>query len=222
MKLKSHKKKSFSTFISLNIIIFLISLSCSFFLLKIFAIRSNKYLFPLAKLQLDKAISFVINHSTDNLEQPNDLYSLDISNNEIKMINYNPSKVVKLLDTITFNIENDLRDIENNQSRFPEFTNGFYGEIPFGLIFNNVLLNNIGPKIKLKFKFLGSIISEVETEAKPYGINNAIIEMRIKVTVNGQIILPFQSEEVTISNVIPISINVVKGNVPSGYISSYK
>lgn len=222
MKLKSHKNYLISTFISLNIIIFLISLSCSFFLLNIFATRSEKYLLPLAKLKLDKAISFVINHSTDNLKHPDDLYSLDISNNEIKMINYNPSKVVKLLDTITFNIENELRDIENNHSRFPEFTNGFYGEIPFGLIFNNVLLNNIGPKIKLKFNFLGSIIGEVETEAKPYGINNAIIEMRIKVTVNGQIILPFQSEEVTISNVIPISINVVEGNVPSGYISSYK
>ena len=222
MKLKSHKKHFLSFFLSLNIIILLISLSSAFFLIKIFSNRSNKYLLPLAKLQLDKAISFVINHSTDNFKNTDELYSLDIYNNEIKMINYNPSKIVKLLDTITFNIENDLRAIENNQSRFPEFSNGFYGEIPFGLIFNNILLNNIGPKIKLKFKFLGSIISEVETEVKPYGLNNAIIELRIKVTVNGRIILPFISEEVTISNVIPISINVVEGNVPSGYISSYK
>lgn len=222
MKLKSHKKHKLSTFFSLNLLILVAAFICSFMLLNIFANRSEKYLLPLAKLKLDKAISFVINHATDNFDNNTELYSLDISNNEIKMINYNPTEVVKLLDQITFNIENDLRDIENNQSRFPEFSQGFYGEIPFGLIFNNVLLTNLGPKIKLKFNFLGSIISEVETEAKPYGINNAILEMRIKVTVNGQIILPFISEEITISNVIPISINVVQGNVPSGYISSYK
>ena len=222
MKLKRLKKHKLSTFFSLNLLILVSAFICSFFLLAEFANRSEKYLLPLAKLQLDKAISFVINHATDNFDNTNDLYSLDITNNEIKMINYNTIEVVKLLDQITFNIEQDLRDIENNQSRFSEFSHGFYGEIPFGLIFNNVLLSNLGPKIHLKFKFLGSIISEVETEAKPYGINNAILEMRIKVTVNGQIILPFVSEEVTISNVIPISLNVVEGNVPQGYISSYK
>lgn len=222
MKLKSRKKHCLTTFFSLNLIIVVSAFICSCILINIFAKRSEKYLLPLAKLKLDKAISFVINHSTDNFDNTNKLYQLDIYNNEIKMINYNPTEVVKLLDTITFNIENDLRDIENNRSRFPDFSQGFFSDIPFGLIFNNVLLANLGPKIKLKFNFIGSIISEVETEAKPYGINNAILEMRIKVTVNGQIILPFVSEEVTISNVIPISVNIVQGNVPSGYISSYK
>lgn len=222
MKLKSRKKHCLTTFFSLNLIIVVSAFICSCILINIFAKRSEKYLLPLAKLKLDKAISFVINHSTDNFDNTNKLYQLDIYNNEIKMINYNPTEVVKLLDTITFNIENDLRDIENNRSRFPDFSQGFFSDIPFGLIFNNVLLANLDPKIKLKFNFLGSIIGEVETEAKPYGINNAILEMRIKVTVTGQIILPFVSEEVTISNVIPISVNIVQGNVPSGYISSYK
>ena len=84
------------------------------------------------------------------------------------------------------------------------------------------MLSNIGPKIKLKYLFLNSIISKVETEVKPYGINNAYLEMRVNISVTGRIILPFVSEEVTINNVVPLSINIVSGKVPDAYISSYK
>lgn len=222
MKLKKYHKSKISTIITINLLIIVFSFICAIFLLANFSSKSKTTLLPLAKLKLEKAISFVINHATDNYNLNNNLYTLDIENDEIKMINYNTIEVVKMLDQITFNIEKDLRDIENNNSRFPEFSNGFYGEIPFGLIFNNVFLNNLGPKIKLRFTFLGSIISNVETEVKPYGINNAYLEMRISLTVNGKIILPFTSEDVSITNVIPVSISVVQGKVPSGYISSYK
>lgn len=222
MKLKRYKKSKLSSYFSINLTIIIFSFICSALLIVVFSRRSHQILLPLAKVQLEKAISFVINHATDNFDNSNDLYTLDITDNEINMLNYNTIEVVKLLDQITFNIEDDLRAIESGNSRFPEFSNGYYGEIPFGVIFNNVFLNNFGPVIKLKFKFLGSIISEVTTEVKPYGINNALLELRISITVDGQIILPFISENVSISNAIPISINVVQGTVPEAYISTYK
>jgi len=222
MKLKKYKKNKLSSILNINLLIIISSLICSFFIIAQISKRSEQILLPLAKLKIEKVVSLVINHATDNFENMDKLYILDIDNNEIKMLNYNTKEVVRLLDQITFNIENDLRDIENNESRFPDFKEGVYGEIPIGVIFNNVFLNNLGPKIKLKFIFLGSIISNVETEVKPYGINNAYLEMRVSVTVNGKIILPFISDEVKISNVIPISINIIQGNVPEGYISTYK
>ena len=126
------------------------------------------------------------------------------------MINYNNKEVVKLLDNITFNIEDELKNRE------------IYGEIPFGVIFNNAMLSNLGPIIKLKFLFISSVISKIETEVKPYGINNAYLEIRVNISVTGRIILPFVSEEVTINNVIPITISIVSGKVPEAYISSYK
>ena len=96
------------------------------------------------------------------------------------------------------------------------------GEVPFGAIFGNSLLSGIGPKLKLKLKILGDVVSNVETEIKPYGINNAYVEMRIYLSVTARIILPFVNEKVTISNVIPISMDVVQGSIPEAYISSYK
>jgi len=222
MKLKKYKKTKLSTYISINLSIIIFSFICATLLIAILSQRSHQILLPYAKLQLEKAISFVINHATDNIDASKELYSLDITNNEIKMLNYNTVEVVKLLDQITFNIEDDLRAIETGHSRFPEFANGFYGEIPFGLIFDNVFFNNLGPTIKLKFKFLGSIVSEVTTEVKPYGINNALLELHVSITVDGQILIPFVSEPVSINNTIPISINVVQGTVPQGYITTYK
>ena len=65
-------------------------------------------------------------------------------------------------------------------------------------------------------------MSNIETEVKPYGINNAYVEVRIKLEVTARIVLPFISKKVIISNVIPISMNIVQGSIPEAYISSYK
>ena len=40
--------------------------------------------------------------------------------------------------------------------------------------------------------------------------------------MRARIYLPFVSKDVEISNVIPISLNIVQGSVPQGYIASYK
>ena len=83
-------------------------------------------------------------------------------------------------------------------------------------------MRGLGPKIKIKSEMVGSIISNIETEVKPYGINNAYVETRIFLEVIAKIYLPFVTKDVKISNVIPISMNIVQGSVPQGYITSYK
>ena len=95
-------------------------------------------------------------------------------------------------------------------------------DLRYSVIFGNSLLSGIGPKIKIRLELLGDITSNIETEVKPYGINNAYIEMKIQLEVTARILLPFISEKVVISNVIPISMNIVEGTVPEAYISSYK
>lgn len=215
------KNKKISSYIILNLILIILSLILSLLIIGYFSKKSEEILLPLAESKIKKVISLVINHATDGLEYNSNIYTLDKENNEIKMINYNTKEVVNLLDTITFKIEKDIASIELNKD-LPYLENNMYGEIPFGVIFDNSMLSNIGPKIKLKFIYLGNIVSKVETEIKPYGINNAYVEMRISVSVTGRILLPFVSKEITIDNIIPISINIIPGKVPDAYISSYK
>lgn len=215
------KNKKISSYIILNIILIILSLILSLLIIVSFSKKSEEILLPLAESKIKKVISLVINHATDDLEYKNNIYTLDKENNEIKMINYNTKEVVKLLDTITFKIENDINTISSNKN-LPYIENSMYGIIPFGIIFESSMLSNIGPKIKIKFEYLGNIVSKIETEIKPYGINNAYVEMRVSLSVTGRIILPFVSKEITIDNVIPISINIIPGKVPDAYISSYK
>ena len=141
---------------------------------------------------------------------------------EIKMINYNSYEATKVINTVTHNLQAKIKEFETGEINYYGEESGIIAEIPFGVIFGNALLNNLGPKIKLRLNLLGDIISNLETEVKPYGINNAYVEVRISLTVTARIILPFVTENVSISNVIPISMNIVQGNVPEGYIYSYK
>ena len=64
------------------------------------------------------------------------------------------------------------------------------------------------------------IISELETEVKPYGINNALVVVRIKITAHIKVILPLVPKDIEIVNKIPISINIINGSIPEAYIST--
>ena len=227
MRLKRYKKKKISSYISISIFLVVISLIISFIVIDYFADRANEILFPMAESQTRKVIAMIINKSCTNVNIGDNLYVINKdSNNEIKMITYNSFEVTKLINQVTTNIENMISDIENGEMDYYGNTlnkeNGVIAEIPFGVIFGNSLLANVGPKIKLRLNLLGDIISNIETEIKPYGINNAYVEVRIHLTVTARIVLPFVSEKVVISNVIPLSMNIVQGNIPEAYISSYK
>ena len=227
MKLKRYKKKRFSSYISMSLIFIVISLILACFVIDYFADKADEILLPMAESQTRKVVTMVINASCNNVDIGENLYAINKDNNgEIKMITYNSFEVTKLINQVTSNIENMISDIENGKIDYYGNTenkeNGVIAEIPFGVIFGNSLLANVGPKIKLRLNLLGDIISNIETEIKPYGINNAYVEVRIHLTVTARIVLPFVSEKVVISNVIPLSMNIVQGNIPEAYISSYK
>ena len=205
----------------------IISLMFSFIIIDYFAKKSREILLPMAESITRKVVTMIINSACDESMIDDNLYVINKNNNdEIEMITYNSFEVTKLINEVTLNVENKLKEIENNQMDYygngDNLENGVIAEIPFGAIFGNSLIGNIGPKIKLRLNLLGDITSNIETEVKPYGINNAYVEMRISLEVTARIVLPFVSEKVIISNVIPISMNIVQGTVPEGYIYSYK
>ena len=214
MKLKRYKKKTIGNYISKEIIIISISLIVALFIINYFYDKFNKVILPLAEVDTRRYMTEVINTATDNIKFDNNLFVINKDNhNEIKMITYNSNEATKLVNQITYNVQNKFNN-ENNSYVIEE--------IPLGIIFNNALLKNFGPMIKIKLKIIGNVLSELETEVKPYGINNALVEVRVKLKANGKIILPLVSKDILVSNVVPISINIVNGNIPEAYISSFK
>ena len=237
MKLKPYKKIKLGSYLSILLFLIILSIISSFFVISYFGKQAKKVLLPIAVADTRKIITLIINSSvtkqiTNDMNKGN-LFEIEKNNDgTIQMIDYNSKEVTKILNAITYNIEHSLRQIESGNVE--DFNNvlkdyddnllkeGIIAEIPFGVIFDNPILNNLFPKVKLKLNIIGDVISNLETEIKPYGINNALIEVRVHLEVSSQINLPFVSERITISNTIPISMKLIEGTVPEAYISSYK
>ena len=64
---------------------------------------------------------------------------------------------------------------------------------------------------------VGSVVSNIKSDITNYGINNALLEVSIEVEVSEQVILPFISKRITISQDIPIAIKIIQGTVPKYY-----
>ena len=221
MRFRSYKKSKVGVMISRGIMLIAMSIVMSLVALKYFSVRANTVLLPMAEGKLRKIVSTIINNSTNNLTFDSSLFTMDKDqNNEIRMINYNSYEVTKLINEVTCNIEMELDKL--NENKGSELDKYVISEVPFGSIFNSSFLRGLGPKISLKAEMVGSIVSNIETEVKPYGINNAYVETRIFLEVTAIIYLPFVSKEIKISNIIPISINIVQGSVPQGYITTLK
>ncbi len=221
MRFRSYKKSKVGVMISRGIMLIAMSIVMSLVALKYFSVRANTVLLPMAEGKLRKIVSTIINNSTINLTFDSSLFTMDKDqNNEIRMINYNSYEVTKLINEVTCNIEMELDKL--NENKGSELDKYVISEVPFGSIFNSSFLRGLGPKIPLKAEMVGSIVSNIETEVKPYGINNAYVETRIFLEVTAIIYLPFVSKEIKISNIIPISINIVQGSVPQGYITTFK
>lgn len=213
MKLRKYKKKTIGSHIAREIIIVVIGIVISLLIINYYSYKFNDVIMPIAEAKTRKYITETINNATDKIMFDNDLFVIEKSNdNEIKMITYNSYEATRLINEITHNIEKNLDLLENNY---------VIGDIPFGVIYNNALLRNMGPRIKIGIDIVGDVLSELETEVKPYGINNALVEVRVKLYANAKVILPLVSKDISITNIIPISINIVNGSIPEAYIGTY-
>lgn len=90
-------------------------------------------------------------------------------------------------------------------------------EIPLGQATRNTILANLGPKIPVHFEIVGSLESDVVHEVKEFGVNAALIEIYIPVSVNVQIVIPFTTSIAELSTKVFIDSRVIMGDVPEFY-----
>lgn len=220
MKLKRYKKKTIGTYLSRELIIIIMAFIVALIVINFFYKKFNTTIMPIAESKARKYLTEIINNSTDNIKFDNDLFTIEKnSDNEIKMITYNSYEATQLINEITHNIQDSFDEMESVFNGHDKF---IVDEIPLGTVFNNPLIRNFGPKIQIRLDIVGDVLSELETEVKPYGINNALVEVRVKLNANARVILPLTTKEINVINVIPISINIVNGSIPEAYIATYK
>ena len=215
MKLKKYKKRTFGGYLSNEIIILFLSFIMAICIVNHYAKKFNEIILPIAISETRKYITVLINDATKGVVFDKNLFVIEKEEEDIKMISYNTYEATKLINEITNNIQDRLNDRD-------KYYNLVIAEIPFGVIFNNSVIKNLGPRINVRVDSVSDIISELETEVKPYGINNTLVEVKVHIAATARVILPLTSSEIKINNMIPISVNIINGNIPEAYFMTYK
>ena len=221
IRLKKNKKISFFKILLILIFVFIISLLVSF---KYIGNNLSNKVESYATKQAKKIITLVINKSVDK-----DIID-NLDTNKIFVENENTidfdSKVInEILVTINKKLKTNLIKLEDGEleisssllSSNEKLKKGIIYEIPTGIIFNNALLSNIGPKIPVKLQLIGDVLTDIDTNVIDYGINNAIIEVDIKITINEQVLLPYSSKQISVTEKIPLALKLIQGKIPNYY-----
>ena len=216
----------------LNSLIIILTIINLFFINNRTKNRINDYSYMIS----EKITRYIVNNAY--VREKVNYYTQDIydivksDDNEIKNIVYDSGVINDLINSITervydmFNMleYGDLSKInirENILTTKKNNKNGIVLEVPIGLITNNYLFANLGPKIPVKISLTGEFESFVSTDVIEYGINNAMLTIYINIKVSEQITMPFITNKVTIENKIPIFMSLVNGTIPNYYIGGF-
>ena len=136
-------------------IAFLISLM----VINYFSSQIKTILLPIAEARVNKYVNNMINKATGDILFDKELLKINKnSNDEVEMVTYNTYEVTKLIDKITMNIQDEFNGLEYGKVN-DEFV---LQKIPFGVIFGNVFLRNLGPKINIRFDMIGNVLTNID------------------------------------------------------------
>lgn len=157
-----------------------------------FVYKLNNYLYPLAYSYSRMVCDSYINQSVREVLAEKQI-QVDYDAN-----GYNIDEIQPTIISATQDIENLLG---GNQIMLE-------AEIPIGVIVGIPILDNYGLNIPFQIQMLQSITSNLDSEVKEYGLNNALVQLNLNIEVSYQMYLPFSKEINTTSLTYPLSIKV--------------
>ncbi len=162
-------------------------------------------------------MNFISNDTLSKSDLNNIIKLNKNSKEEIISIEYDTKKSYELLKNIT----NELYQIISNTTYKDildydfDIKDDLIIYYPVLLSSNNIYLNNLGPKIPVKIKFLSSLLTNLNTKVTSYGLNNVLIEIYINIDITDDIVIPFKSDKITKNYNVLLSSKVVMGTIPS-------
>jgi len=211
----------------LIIIVFIFLFLISVF--SVFLYYFNNKMVPLlvnySQIEIEKIVNSIINNSTNDanvsLLEGDIINVLKNDRGDIQLINFDPVKVNMFLDEITNNVQSDLERLSLGEaSKFSSYSSddkGVIFSVPFGALTSNVLLSELGPDVPVRLRMIGYINSNIQSDIKEYGINNALLEVYVEIETKTRVVFPFASEDIIVTNRIPVAVKILQGNVPEYY-----
>lgn len=151
------------------------------------------------------------------------------SNNEIVYVDIDYNCAYDIMRDIITKIQNNLLLLESgdisylkNARELKSYNGNLYLELPIGLAYEGVLWSNLGPKIPVKLSLYEHVLGTIETEVKEYGINNALLNVSMTISLEQKLIIPYQEEKIVRDYKMILGSKVINGTVPNFYNGSYK
>lgn len=190
--------------------------------------RLNVILDQYINIEVERLTSNIVNRAVSEVMMKEDYKSLLIIGDN-NSISYNTKNINKIIDSISLYVHQKLVNLESGdadfifgiekyrKSKFKNMDKGILCDISLGSIRNSSLFANVGPTIPIKLTFTGQVKAELDVKTKEYGINNVIVEMNVMVSVREQASMPLTSKHKDIVVTEPLSIEIIKGEIPDYY-----
>lgn len=189
----------------------------------------NEYMEPRLQAIAKQNVVFAINNITQSVltdleYDPQELiHTTTLDDGTIVSIEYDSYRLNQILYTALNTIDESLEEEDDRQGHTDGdeiyFKNGVEYECPLGLLTKIPFLANWGPRIPIRLKLLNDVTGEVKVDSTPYGINNTLVRVSMKVSVKTQVITLLSASEMETSTEIPIVVQIVNGKIPQ--ISPY-
>ena len=190
----------------------------------------RSHILDYAILQAQKVMTYISTTVVEELNEEynissKDLITYETNSENVTTIEFDTKFLNEFLKIATTKTLSLIKDVENGKydnKYFPESktyknSSGIIYEIPAGLITNNVILSNIGGKIPIKFECLGSVEGNIISKTSSFGLNNALINIYLNLSINTQVIVPDSSKIQNTQTEMPIFMYIINGKVPSYY-----
>lgn len=229
--------KKIHTLFTISLYLITITIILAFLVIYYFQKQLGPGLIKCAEDEVNHLASQVMNNCISkylSLTGEPKLLSIERNDNgEIKRIHYD-TKILnnirtEIIDMLEIDLENLVKgEFDKIGLNINKISDEYYERTKTGIIFtvstgsitSNPLLSNLGPKIPLNLNVIGDSTSDITTNIKEYGLNNALIEISIVLKSTLVIHMPFLSKEVNIKNTIPLNIELLQGTLPN-YYSNY-
>ena len=160
----------------------------------------------------------------------NNLINVNLNNKEeITYVDIDMDYARELMIDIVGKIQDNIFKLEKgniddfiNYNELKTNKGILYIEAPLFLNKKKNIISSIGPKVPIKLSFYEHVLGNVETKVTEYGINNALINVYMIITLEQKLYMPYREEKISKDYSIVLGSKIITGKVPSIYGDSYQ
>ena len=229
-------KKS-PSFLTFNLYLITVAIICALIFIYYFQKKLGPGLIECAEDEVNHLTSLIMNNCIRKYieETPNlELLKIERNNNQdieriqydTKLLNQTRTDIIDMLESdLDSMVKGELEEIELNINKlsdeyYEKTSDGILFTVSIGSATGNYFFANLGPKIPLNLKTIGDATAEIKTNITEYGMNNAMVEVNIELEATTIIHMPFMSKKVKVKSTIPLTMEIIQGNIPNYYLAN--